>query len=384
MAPDYGERTLPLPGDAQLEASLLQEISSLREGGDGRFSLEFYDIRVAERAAKQALNPAPPFPPPGLASSPTPSGELAGELAVKLPDRPPPVAAADIAGKPPDRPAPPHCLFGAAPATFAKVNTLVRLQVWTGDCWITEVHVVPPRPQEHHVVATPPCAEQPSDEAQLGAVFRGLRDFAAKPTYRQDVYLSEAIKWADLAKGKETRTTLRLRGISPELCEHGSFQRVLEAANLAQMVDCVRIFPSKKLDVDNCVRARKRVGTALVNAVNSSAAMSVAKYFHGRQYGNLAPIAVSFAAVQGAVEVEKAYPKMPIAELSCLQTNPFKADRARIECSKSLPGSSEASTEAGDDWQFNAHDRDAGIEAAPKQHIRDFGTFHNCLGDVNR
>merc|ERR1719335_1207308 len=115
----------------------------------------------------------------------------------------------------------------------------------------------------------------------------------AAPKYRNDLRLSE-VNWTDLANGREWRTTLRLRCLPAKLCDRITFQRTLEMAGLKEMVDCFRVFSSED---------RKNTGSALVNAVNSAGVTAVARFFHGRQWGNSMPCAVSFAAVQGGAEV---------------------------------------------------------------------------------
>lgn len=52
--PQYGDRTLRLDGDMQLQNWMLTEISAVRqEGDDGTYTLDFFDTRCRERAASQ-------------------------------------------------------------------------------------------------------------------------------------------------------------------------------------------------------------------------------------------------------------------------------------------------------------------------------------------
>lgn len=177
-------------------------------------------------------------------------------------------------------------------------------------------------------------------------------DGTSGPRYRNDLRLSE-VHWADLSEGRDKRTTLRLRGLPAMLCEESAFQRVLAKAGLAKLVDCVRVFPSEG----------RRPGGALVNAINSASVIAVAKYFHGRQWGKSMPVAVLFAAVQGAAEVQRAFPletiKAAASAAKGAKEEPWRVVACGVSAAGSEPGEpgvSEVSTEAGDDAESSYFD----------------------------
>lgn len=189
----------------------------------------------------------------------------------------------------------------------------------------------------------------------------------AAPRYRNDLRLSE-VSWADLADGRDTRTTLRLRCLPSFLCKEESLHRILASAGLDKVVDCIHVFPSR--------RGQRGPGSALVNAVDGEGAATVAKYFHGRRWGMSMPVAVSFAAVQGRREVEEKFLKDPFQkEITAV---PGVKDPWRIEaCSAAQPVddlyASEVSTEVGDDGET------AGASSIDKEvpaKIVDFSPVH--------
>lgn len=126
-----------------------------------------------------------------------------------------------------------------------------------------------------------------------------------RPRCRNDLRLSQ-VNWADLASGRETRTTLRLRCVPRKLCNERAFQSMLARAGLSEVVDCVRVFPAEAASA----------GNALINAIDTAGVIAVAKYFHGRHWGRSMPVTVSFAAVQGADEVRTA-PAGPLCTSRC-------------------------------------------------------------------
>uniref|UniRef100_A0A7S0ALJ3 Uncharacterized protein n=1 Tax=Pyrodinium bahamense TaxID=73915 RepID=A0A7S0ALJ3_9DINO len=194
LEPEYGDRIVVSHGDVQVSAWMIQEIRTVqREGSGGKYTLEFFDTRAAERAAS--------------------------------------------------------CLFAHAGTVSAKVAEVT-----------------------------------PNINCSL-----------PQPRYRNDLRLSQ-VTWEDLTSGREARTTLRLRCLPRHLCTEQTFQGLLARVGLSKVVDSVRVFPGDG----------KCPGSALVNAVDSQGVIAVAKYFHGRQWGRSLPVAVSFAAVQGAEEVRTA------------------------------------------------------------------------------
>lgn len=325
----YGERSVQLDGEFLLDVSLLSEICSLTRDSCGKYTVEFLDPGAVARALQQAHQPL--LPPPPSEAPPPPPADASGAQPSEASGAQPSVSS-------PGSPGAPGCLLGAPPAAFAAVNTLVRLQVWNGACWINEVHIVPPHLQSSpHAVSTPPTAQQPADkevsgasQAVLGAALRGLSSLpsppnpaATMPKYRHNLRGCLQLDWTDIANGRDTRTTLRFCCLPAALCEGGVLRRTFVAAELSQLVDCIRIFPGSTdksrgtalvnamTDCTDRVPTGRRAGAALVNAVDSSAAMAIAKYFHGRQWGSGLPVAVSFATVQGLAEVAKEYPLSP-------------------------------------------------------------------------
>jgi hypothetical protein len=205
--PQCGNRTVCLPGDVQLSASMVDKIETVRLSDNGTYSIDFFDTRAADKIDEKREQ-----------------GELREQGAL---------------------------------------------------------------------LQAPPGLELPSGEPAPAAA----EIPAPAPRYRNDLRLSQ-VNWTDLANGREWRTTLRLRCLPGKLCDKDTFKRLLALAGLTEMVDCLRVFPSE---------GNKRTGSALVNAVSSAGVTAVARYFHGRQWGNSMPCAVSFAAVQGAAEVRKAF-----------------------------------------------------------------------------
>lgn len=169
------------------------------------------------------------------------------------------------------------------------------------------------------------------------------------PRYRNDLRLSQ-VNWADLASGRDKRTTLRLRCLPSALCDEATLQQVLARMQLSKVVDCIRVFPSQG----------KRPGSALINAVDTAGAAAVAKFFHGRQWGRSMPISVSFAAVQGAAEVQRVFPLADAQETT--RAGKAEAEPLRVQLYESSAsgqeehGVSEVSTEAGDDAEPSTMD----------------------------
>jgi len=267
-APQHGDRTVLLQADTQIHAWMIPEISAVRRGADGRtYSLEFFDTRVAERAAVQ-------FFAHTTAESKDSSCETTASSKV------------DSSG-------------GAVPSVGA-------------------------------------------------------------PRYRNDLRLSQ-VNWVDLASGRDKRTTLRLRCLPNCLCDEEALKRALSLAGLSEVVDCIRIFPGEG----------KRPGSALINTVDGASAASVAKYFHGRQWGRSMPVAVSFAAVQGAVEVQRASPRATArvhGTERAAKAGPWRVETCGLASGGDEPGVSEVSTEAGDDAEHAACDAVHGEAARVQLH----------------
>lgn len=256
--PQYGNRTLSLDGDMQLQTWMLPEIFSVRPtGGDQTFLLEFFDIRSREHAAEQFQK---------MCGDQEPKEGCPKFLPVPV----------DL---PPDMPAYREDGFAS--------------------------------------------------------------DGPVGPRYRTDLTLSK-VNWDELSSGLEKRTTLRLRCLPGRLCHEEALNSLLTKASLVEAVDCLRVFPGEG----------KRPGSALINVKKTSSVAAVAKLFHGKQWGmSPTPVAVSFAAVQGKVEVCKAYPTQPALcskALNGLRTKVPDQIPRRIEAGELLSSGDEGSTEAGD------------------------------------
>ncbi|CAE6967137.1 unnamed protein product [Symbiodinium natans] len=159
------------------------------------------------------------------------------------------------------------------------------------------------------------------------------------PKYLNDLGISEVV-WAHLDSGKETRSTLRITGVPAKLCKESRFHLLLEDADLAEHVDIFRTFTS----------TRRRLGTALVNAVSPLGVKLVAKFFHGRQWGNIMPAAVSFAATQGRDEVLRRYPFQENTLQKAKDTSGYTIAKVAVHVLASdMQSVSEVSTEVNDD-----------------------------------
>lgn len=162
------------------------------------------------------------------------------------------------------------------------------------------------------------------------------------PRKRNDLRLSQ-VHWDDLSSGREWRTTLRLRCLPKQLCDEEALKSLLARAGLAEAVDLIRAFPGQG----------NGPGTALVNAVDSAGAAAVAKYLHGRSWGRTMPISVGFAALQGAEEVDKAFPKAKASPADLAKAVPWRVEMCGLRAPDEV-GASEASTEVGDDAEHIA------------------------------
>jgi len=198
----------------------------------------------------------------------------------------------------------------------------------------------------------PICEKRTSEETIEVLCGNGV---AGTPKYRNDLRLSQ-VNWGDLASGREWRTTLRLQCLPKQLCDEEALKRVLSLAGLSKVVDCIRVFPGEG----------KRPGSAIINTVDTMGAAKVAKYMHGRQWGRSMPVSVSFAAVQGADEVQKSFPKAVARTQSIARKEkaaPWRVETFGPQRASEDNGVSEASTEAGDEIEIPISDA-AHVEAA--------------------
>jgi len=107
----------------------------------------------------------------------------------------------------------------------------------------------------------------------------------SKPRKMHSLRLSE-LRWDALAKKREHRRNLHLRGLPPKLCSVDAFKVLLKAKGLWEAVAGLRFLPRKAA----------QPGCAVLTAKDSMDVQRLAKYFHGRQFGAGAKVAVSFAA----------------------------------------------------------------------------------------
>mmetsp|Transcript_104800 Transcript_104800/g.208251 ORF Transcript_104800/g.208251 Transcript_104800/m.208251 type:complete len:364 (+) Transcript_104800:61-1152(+) len=125
---------------------------------------------------------------------------------------------------------------------------------------------------------------QPAHQAGGDAAASGA-DCTSKPRKMHSLRLSE-LRWDALANKREQRRTLHLRGLPPKFCRAGALEVLLKAEGLWEAVANLRLLPRKAA----------QPGCAVLAAKDSTDVQRLAKYFHGRQFGPGAPVAVSFAA----------------------------------------------------------------------------------------
>jgi len=106
-----------------------------------------------------------------------------------------------------------------------------------------------------------------------------------KPRKMHNLRLCD-IQWEALANRREQRRVLNLRGLPTKLCTTEALHAWLRAGGLGDTVEDLKVFPGKA----------GRLGCAVVRAREAADVESLAKLFHGCQFGAGSPIAVSFAA----------------------------------------------------------------------------------------
>jgi len=137
------------------------------------------------------------------------------------------------------------------------------------------------------------------------------------------------LDWAEVASGREKRTTLQLLCLPCALCSQGALASVLAKAGLASAVEDVRIIPGDG--------SGKRLGSAILRVVDPSNVVKVARHFHGRQWGRSAPVAVRFAAEQvGVADTQK--PKSYCTASDTQKAKSCCTARAGLEASPRRPG----------------------------------------------
>lgn len=94
-----------------------------------------------------------------------------------------------------------------------------------------------------------------------------------------------SVRWDALQSGRERRTTLRLRGLPRSVCSPGVMEHILASNGLDECVNSIRFVSGKG----------RALACAIVHIASTDDVAKVAKFFHGRQFGSAAPVAVSFA-----------------------------------------------------------------------------------------
>lgn len=263
----YGEACLLGPADGVLSVTLSKavfqglpetEVSGVRCTLDGRFDVDFFDTRAAERAAA-AEELVPPSSPAMSAYSTCDSLESLdahdqGTSASEDTSSEPSLEAATDATDATD------ASDAESPATSSAAHT--------------------PRARF-------------DDEPMFVHCGQGSRPVVSKdsrPCYVTDLLLSR-LRWEDLASQREERTSLRLRGLPPGLCEPARLRTFLASQGLSDAVSSV----STARGI-----GRRGLGEAIVKARSSADVQRIAKFFHGCRLGNSLPVMVSFAAERGA------------------------------------------------------------------------------------
>jgi len=122
--------------------------------------------------------------------------------------------------------------------------------------------------------------EAPNEEASSTT-----SEVSVEPRKIIDFRLSQ-LSWDDLAKNRELRTTLKLRGLPRHLCSEEALEALLGSFGLAQFVEWIQEPPPGGVG---------RLGWVIINATGQEGVEKLARFFHGRQFGSCTPVAVSFA-----------------------------------------------------------------------------------------
>jgi len=112
---------------------------------------------------------------------------------------------------------------------------------------------------------------------------------SSRPQKIMEFRLQE-VSWQGLKNKTEWRTSLNLRGLPRKLCDPGALENVMRQNGLMELVSDLRVKPPA---------AGARLGSAVITACSVDEVPKLAKFFHGRQFGSSAPVAVSFTSSQG-------------------------------------------------------------------------------------
>lgn len=122
------------------------------------------------------------------------------------------------------------------------------------------------------------------------------RSPATAPRYVHDFRLS-SLDWDDLARNREQRSSLHLRGLPLRLCHPEALMSLMKERGLADAVDSIEVpqQPAWKPKVDPRAARRTKFGCMTVHLKSASEVRPIAIFFHGRLLDGRMPVAVSFA-----------------------------------------------------------------------------------------
>lgn len=249
LGPQEGERSIRMT-QAAMEAMQLGEISNITSTEDGEFEVEFFDTRSAAHAAS-------------LAAAATACAE--GKAEVETPvtvQQEFDFYAAWLAA----------ALTGAAQQEREQQEQQERQQQQEEEA--AEVDA-----GHDKALAEPQNIVQPG----LPKAMQG----GSMPVKVSSSLCMSQVRWDDFSGRREWRTALQLRGVPAKLCEPGALEELLKGYGLHASVASVRVVRSKG----------RGPGCAVIKARSVEDVPALAKFFHGSQFGNSMPIAVSYAAV---------------------------------------------------------------------------------------
>jgi len=294
-----GERWVIVP-KAELPGVDLEEVSNSEETQDGEYKLEFFDTlaaaRVREAAARSANTHGDLSTVSDLGTMPSDEEEEDSTASVHSSTL---SECGEAAASAPAAPKTPICL-----AAFLEFGDDKPPAVET-----QEVDALEPKS-----IAVEPRATPASASARRPLMLSGLN--------------MSSLRWDDLDAKREWRTALHLRGLPRMLCGAGSLEKLLESSGLSELVASVRVAQPQS-------SSSRSLGHAVLVAKAVDGVPKLAKYFHGRQFGNSMPIAVCFAADQSqALKPKKIRPAS-----SSLRSPPSPLSRASTKASASPIGS---------------------------------------------
>lgn len=139
--------------------------------------------------------------------------------------------------------------------------------------------------------------------------------FQPRPQKVLDFRMSE-LSWEDLKNKRERRTSLHLRGLPRKMCMPGALEAAMRQHGLFDLVQGFKVMAPA---------GGGRLGCAVLTARSVDEVAQLAKFFHGRQFGASAPVAVSYASAQGSFADLLARRPKGSAEPMRLPTSELKA-----------------------------------------------------------